>query len=174
MFFWMCGLYIYMYKCNYGHAHQLQYVPTNLGNALTSLKKSIVNLLGPSLPLSALNPSKGTLDMPVTNWSRRSLCSLSNISTACQNQRTTWWAAWQPIGRILYHKKWKFSPFLPPALMGKILSMNYLSYTTDYTELMATFTMWIETLWHRDTLQLGWAELLFVIIFGYTLLTCKT
>ena len=40
---------------------------TNLGNALTSLKKSIVNLLGPLLPLSALKPSNGTLDVPVTN-----------------------------------------------------------------------------------------------------------
>lgn len=39
-----------------------------LGRLLTSLKKSIVNLFGPLLPLRALNPSNGTLDVPVTNY----------------------------------------------------------------------------------------------------------
>ena len=33
-----------------------------------SLKKSMVNFLGPLLPLSALNPSYGTLEVPVANW----------------------------------------------------------------------------------------------------------
>ena len=35
-----------------------------------SLKKSIVNFLGPVLPLKALKPSKGTLEVPVTNWKK--------------------------------------------------------------------------------------------------------
>ena len=105
-----------------------------LGRLLISLKKSMVNFLGPVLPLKALKPSKGTLEVPVTNWKKtkskssvyqrhilfsqgytsptlllcqtyiiylytcksRSLCSLSNISTACQNHWTTGCSGWYP------------------------------------------------------------------------------
>ena len=114
---------------------------TYLGRLLMSLKKSMVNLLGPLLPRSALKPSNGTLEVPVTNCTReqplnnnlhthlcseplfnfftcicpllklytrvphvptvtvlacksRNLCSLSNISTACQNHWTTGCSGW--------------------------------------------------------------------------------
>lgn len=37
------------------------------------------NFLGPMEPLSAEKPSKGMLDVPVTNWRSLNLCSLLNL-----------------------------------------------------------------------------------------------
>lgn len=50
---------------------------------------SMQNFLEPIEPLRAANPSKGMLEVPVTNCSSLNLCSLVNLSMACQNQTTT-------------------------------------------------------------------------------------
>jgi hypothetical protein len=50
---------------------------------------STQNFLGPVLPLRAANPSYGILDVPVTNCSNRSRCSLLNRSMAVQNHCIT-------------------------------------------------------------------------------------
>jgi hypothetical protein len=58
---------------------------TYLGKLFGLPHFSIQNFLGPVLPLRAANPSYGILDVPVTNWRSRSLCSFVNLSIACQN-----------------------------------------------------------------------------------------
>lgn len=40
---------------------------------------SMQNFLGPTEPRRAAKPSYGMLDVPVTNWTKRSRCSLLNL-----------------------------------------------------------------------------------------------
>lgn len=68
----------------YNHAeHVLTYHVCALGKLAGVPHFSIVNICGPFEPYNSLNPFIGTLDVPVTNCSRRDLISLLNDNTAC-------------------------------------------------------------------------------------------
>ena len=55
----VCEMYVCTKACNLGHTH--------LGKLWGSPHCSMLNFFGPLLPFKALNPSKGTLEVPVTN-----------------------------------------------------------------------------------------------------------
>jgi len=54
------------------------------------------------VPCSALNPWRGTRELPVTNWSRRALRSSSNSSTARQNHLTMFVSRVQCFKRVFF------------------------------------------------------------------------
>ena len=55
---------------------------THLGNIASVPQQSTVNFFGPVLPRSAPKPSYGTLDVPVTNYSKRK--RKASVSIVCK------------------------------------------------------------------------------------------
>lgn len=68
-------------------------------------------------PCRALNPCRGTLVEPVTNWRRRPLLSSLKASTACQNHRTTLLSLVQCFRRVFVFQSAR-SIFPKPPMMS--------------------------------------------------------
>mmetsp|Transcript_21899 Transcript_21899/g.48096 ORF Transcript_21899/g.48096 Transcript_21899/m.48096 type:complete len:210 (-) Transcript_21899:396-1025(-) len=87
-----CSLLVYS-----GRSNWLKQVCADTSRSAPPYARWIWNRCGPEMPWSALNPSSGTLVVPVQNWRKRARSSLSKPRTTSQNHWMMGDAAMYPV-----------------------------------------------------------------------------